>query len=633
VTLHRGKGEPVEAAYAVPIGSLGMLVIGAVTATANGRLGSGGVLALAAIVVTLAGLLAEPLTVLPLGVIGWFTVAAVSHPSYGELQAAGTGPAALVLAACAGGAAGVATIARRARSMKSRYRSIPAGSTLDVVTLDGAEQRPTGTSVQPSVTPRLATPSPARRWGARPTGISDRRLLLGLLSGSIGLPILTALLALGRGHLALVDDVLLYLVAVLLVTMIGGFWPAVLAAVAAALLLNWFFTPPVHTWTIEAPQNILALLLFVTSAVTVSSVVHLAARRHALATDRSLEAGTLLELAQTVLGGEDTPQAVLAHLAKSLQVNAELQEHIGAQWIRIAGVTGPGTPHLVAAGTYLRLAVYGDTTDLSPRLLDGFAAQAASACERQRLRIQAGQAEALAEGNRMRTALLTAVSHDLRTPLAAVKAAVSTLRQTDVAWTPENQADLLATIEEGADRLDTLIANLLDMSRLHTGALQPFLRPTALDEVAPLLVAGLEGGERLQFEIPDALPLLATDPGLLERALANLAANALRYSPPDRPPTLVATADRDLVMMRIVDHGPGISPAERIDAFEPFQQLGDQRTGTGVGLGLAVAKGFIEALGGRITAESTPGGGLTMCVDLPTAPPEPHPNNRTRAQQ
>jgi len=233
----------------------------------------------------------------------------------------------------------------------------------------------------------------------------------------------------------------------------------------------------------------------------------------------------------------------------------------------------------------------------------------------------------------MRTALLTAVSHDLRTPLAAVKAAVSTLRQTDVAWTPENQADLLATIEEGADRLDTLIANLLDMSRLHTGALQPFLRPTALDEVAPLLVAGLEGGERLQFEIPDALPLLATDPGLLERALANLAANALRYSPPDRPPTLVATADRDLVMMRIVDHGPGISPAERIDAFEPFQQLGDQRTGTGVGLGLAVAKGFIEALGGRITAESTPGGGLTMCVDLPTAGPEPHPNNRTRAQQ
>jgi two-component system sensor histidine kinase KdpD len=258
---------------------------------------------------------------------------------------------------------------------------------------------------------------------------------------------------------------------------------------------------------------------------------------------------------------------------------------------------------------------------MSSRLLEGFAAQAAAACERQRLRIQAGQAEALAEGNRMRTALLAAVSHDLRTPLASVKAAVSTLRQSDVAWTAEDEAALLATIEEGADRLDALISNLLDMSRIHTGALQPFVRPTALDEVAPLVVQAVDGGERLRFDIPEALPLLDTDPGLLERALANLVANALRYSPPDRPPILTATADADTLSVRVIDYGPGIPPDKRNDAFQPFQQLGDHRTASGVGLGLAVAKGFIEAVGGHITATSTPSGGLTMRIDLPIATP------------
>jgi two-component system sensor histidine kinase KdpD len=254
-------------------------------------------------------------------------------------------------------------------------------------------------------------------------------------------------------------------------------------------------------------------------------------------------------------------------------------------------------------------------------VLDGYAAQAAAAFERQRLRIQAGQAEALAEGNRMRTALLAAVSHDLRTPLAAVKAAVTTLRQTDVAWSTEDQAALLATIEEGADRLDSLIGNLLDMSRIQTGALQPFLRPTALDEVAPLVTRGLDGGDRLLLAIPDALPLLATDPGLLERALANLVANALRYSPPGRPPTLAAAASDSTVTVSVIDHGPGIAPDQRERVFEPFQQLGDQRTAGGVGLGLAVAKGFVDAVGGRITATTTRGGGLTMRVDLPVAAP------------
>jgi two-component system, OmpR family, sensor histidine kinase KdpD len=467
---------------------------------------------------------------------------------------------------------------------------------------------------------RGSTAAQQHHRGSTAAGIGGRRLLAGFALAAVTLPALTAVLAVSRAHLALVDEVLLYLLAVIVVTMVGGFWPAIFAAVAASLLLNWFFTPPVHTWTIEAPQNILALLLFVTVAVIVSSVVHLAARRHALANERAQEADTLLTLARTVLAGDDSPQAVLDHLRTSRGVRAVLEERSGERWVRVAGDQAePSAPALIPAGDDLRLLVDGDRTGLSEQLLEGYAAQTAAAFERQRLRIQAGQAEALAEANRMRTALLAAVSHDLRTPLASVKAAVSTLRQTDVAWTPEDQAALLATIEQGADRLDGLIGNLLDMSRVHTGALQPFIRPTALDEVAPLSVRGLAGGYRLRLGIPDELPLLATDPGLLERALANLVANALRYSPPNQPPSLTATTDGDMVIVAVVDHGPGIAPEDRERVFEPFQQLGDQGKGGGVGLGLAVAKGFVEAVGGRIAAESTPGGGVTMRLSLPTA--------------
>ena len=554
----------------LPVAFGGLLLIGVIAVAAQLR--GTPVLVLAGVLVAATSFVAEPLVALPLAVIGWFAEAGFDRTPYGDLHADGAVRAAVVLALTAAAAACAGT-ARR--------------GTLEAVNRRGA--------------------------------ISPRRLVAGLGLAAVLLPALTAVLAALRGHLALVDDLLLYLVVVLAVTIVGGFWPAVLAAVAAGLLLNWFFTPPVHTWTIDAPENMLALLLFVTVAVTVSSVVHLAAARSALAAERAREASTLLTLARTVLGGDDTPQAVLDHLSASLGVDAELREKSGGHWVRVAGVPLQHVDRQIDAGEQLRLLVAGNLTRINGRMLEGYAAQAAAAIERQRLRIQAGQAEALAEGNRIRTALLTAVSHDLRTPLAAVKAAVTTLRQTDVVWSAEDQASLLATIEEGADRLDSLIANLLDMSRIHAGSLSPFIRPTALDEVAPLVVHGLDGAQRLSVTIPDALPLLAADPGLLERALANLVANALRYSPADHPPTLTAQAGDGTVTVCVIDHGPGIAPEQREQVFEPFQQLGDQRTGGGVGLGLAVAKGFVEALGGRIVAATTPGGGLTMCVDLPTA--------------
>ena len=226
-----------------------------------------------------------------------------------------------------------------------------------------------------------------------------------------------------------------------------------------------------------------------------------------------------------------------------------------------------------AARADLVLVAGGQARPLTDRLLHGFAAQAAAALDRDRLRTQAAQAEALAEGNRMRTALLAAVSHDLRTPLASIKASVSTLRQTDVTWTEDDEAELLATIEVSSDRLDALIGNLLDMSRLTTGSLEPFLRPTAIDEVAPVALRGLDDGGRLQLMVPDDLPLVRTDPGLLERVLANLFANALTYSPPRTCPELRARQDADGVLLDIVDHGRGVPDGLKQQMFEPFERL------------------------------------------------------------
>src|SRR6202012_439240 len=237
---------------------------------------------------------------------------------------------------------------------------------------------------------------------------------------------------------------------------------------------------------------------------------------------------------------------------------AELTERAGGRWIRAAS-SNVGAAALPAAERIdirddLTLLVTGQGVSATPALLAGYAAQAAAALDRERLRTQAAQAEALAEGNRMRTALLAAVSHDLRTPLASIKASVSSLRQTDVQWTPADEAALLATIEQGADRLDALIGNLLDMSRLSTGSLQPFLRPTSIDEVAPVALRGLDAGGTVRMRVPDRLPLVRTDPGLLERVLANLFANALAYSPPGRPPVLRARETGDSVSLEIVDH-------------------------------------------------------------------------------
>jgi two-component system sensor histidine kinase KdpD len=603
-----------DGAFVLPIGFAALLVLGATAAGLHGRLGPAGVLAVAGLATALVSVVGEVRTTVPMAVIAWLTVSGFSGPPYAELQTTGHRAAVvgLVLAGCAAGPAATAAWWRRAMMR----RGVVERSTLEHVMHGDAD-----TEVAPPDGVDLWKP---RRVMDLASAIGRRRQTLGITLAAVGLPVATIVLAHFRGHLALVDDLLLYLVAVVGITLVGGFWPAVMAAVAASLLLNWFFTPPLHHWTIDSPQNLLALLLFVTVAVTVSSIVHLAARRAMTAERSRAESIALLGLARTVLGGHDTAADILDHLAEELAITAELQELTGGRWVRVA-VGGEATDEeagrVIDIRADLRLRLFGDDGgEVTARIVEGYAVQSAAALDRERLRIQASQAEMLAAGNRMRTALLAAVSHDLRTPLASVKASVSSLRQTDVVWSAQDQAELLATIEENADRLDALIANLLDMSRIQTGSLQPLLRPTSLDEIAPLAVRGLEAGS-FTLDIPDTLPLVVTDPGLLERALANLVANALRYSPADSPPRIAARVVAGHVVLDVIDHGPGVPAEMREQIFEPFQQLGDRRSSSGVGLGLAVARGFVESTGGAITAAPTPGGGLTMRVDLPTVTP------------
>ena len=594
----------LAAPLSLPAGFAALLVLGAAAALAGGQLPAAAVLISTAVIVTAACAVAELAAAPLLALAGWLTAIGFSGPPYGQLRPAGP------LAVPAIAVVGASALTGIAIRLLVRYSA--AGRRLGDVDRARATR---GT-----------------RSGGLPGAISTRRLLAGALLLA-GLPLLTLALTAARSHLDLTDDLLLYLVVVVAIAIVGGFWPAVAGAIGASLLINWYFTPPLHTLTIDQPRNLLALLLFVTVAVTVSSVVHLAARRAVQAARSSEEAASLLALAQTVLGGDDTPAAVLRHLTGTWHGRAELTEQAGASWVPVASSGTAPDGALVTITEIqpgLALEIAGQYPPMTARLLDGFAAQAAAALDRDRLRTQAAQAEALAEGNRMRTALLAAVSHDLRTPLASIKASVSTLRQTDVQWTADDEAALLATIEESANRLDALIGNLLDMSRLAAGSLQPFLRPTAVDEVAPVALLGLDGGARLQLPVPDGLPLMRTDPGLLERVLANLFANALAWSPPGRPPALEAHADGDEVVLEVVDHGRGVPGELKARMFEPFERLG-ARAGNGVGLGLAVVKGFVDAMGGSVTAADTPGGGLTIRVRLPAvhapaAAPQPAPS-------
>jgi two-component system, OmpR family, sensor histidine kinase KdpD len=461
-----------------------------------------------------------------------------------------------------------------------------------------------------------------RRARRLPAALSRRRRIAGFATAVIVLPALTALLS--AGGLSLTNDILVFLAATVGVSLVGGLWPALLSAVLGSLLLNYYFTPPIGRFTIAQGDNLLALAIFVTVALAVSWVVDTAARKTRQAAEAGADAQTLATVAGSVLRGDRPLTALMERLAETFTLSSVTLLDRGAVVASVGDkpCTSAGESDVeVKVDDDLVMLLCGRPLEASDRrIVEAFAAQAALALRQERLSAEAATAKPLAEADRMRTALLAAVSHDLRTPLASAKAAVASLRSGDIDFDEDDRVELLETADESLDRLIRLVTNLLDMSRLQTGALGVTAADIGAEEIVPRALDELgPAGRTVRLHIPDDLPYLHADPGLLERVLVNLTANALRHSPPEHPPIISASALGTSVEIRVVDQGPGIPEERWDDVFAAFQRLGDRDNHTGVGLGLALSRGLTEAMGGTLTPEETPGGGLTMTVSLPIA--------------
>ncbi|GAA0966428.1 sensor histidine kinase KdpD [Acrocarpospora macrocephala] len=498
------------------------------------------------------------------------------------------------------------------------------------------------TAMSGTIDVHMITHDEAKRGRRRPSrsraALTRTRRRAGWVMAVAGMPALAAALIPSRDALALPSETLLFLLMVIGVALIGGMWSAIAAAVGGSLLLNYYFAPPIHEWTISDPENILALVVFVLVAVMVSMIVDLAARRTRQAARAGAEAELLSTLAGHVLRGEAAVPSLLARMRESFGFRSvtvlERRPEAGQMpddrsdpqaWRILATAGGEPCTCPAVADTdvvideTLVLVARGKLLDASDRrVLEAFAAEVAVALRQERLRDEAEQAKPLAEADRMRTALLAAVSHDLRTPLASARAAVESLRNTGIAWSADDREELLATAAESLIKLGRLVENLLDMSRLQSGVLGPAPQPVSLADVLPRAIDDLGPlRDRVEGEISAEFPDIVADPALLERILANLMSNAVRYSPPDLKVLITASWHVDQAEIRIIDRGPGIPPEAHERVFMPFQRLGDRDNHTGVGLGLALSRGLAEAMGGTLLPEETPGGGLTMILTLP----------------
>jgi two-component system, OmpR family, sensor histidine kinase KdpD len=474
----------------------------------------------------------------------------------------------------------------------------------------------------------------ARGWRPRrersPLGL--RRRITGWVAAVL-LPVLaTGLGLLLDGDVSLSTDAVGYFLVIVIVALVGGLGPALAAAVLSGLLLNWFFTEPVFTLTIAETENLVTLLAMVVVAALVAIVVDRAARRTVQATEARTEAALLSSYARTVLLSPNPVDRLLSKVRENFGLTSvALLERTSGEWRRVACVgpspcDGPDDADVdIAVTPDVHLALCGRALPAEARgVLETVAGQALLALRQQRMATEAAEAKRRMETTELRTALLSAVGHDLRTPLTSIKAAVGSLRAPDLALSDEDTAELLADIEESADRLTGIVGNLLDSSRLATGAVRPRLRAVTYDEVVSRALAGLDGRSAVAVDVDERLPAVRADVGLLERVVANVVDNALRHGspgldravPPAEPPiALRASAHDDRVELRVVDHGRGLPKGRAEAVFAPFQRLGD--TKSGIGLGMSVARGFMDAMGGTIRTEDTPGGGLTVVLSLP----------------
>jgi len=534
----------------------------------------------------------------------------------------------------------------RRRPLTGLLSGLLAGGTVETRVVRGAGD------IDVQVVPR-ADPRPVAR-GTHPD-LGRARVGAGFMLAAL-LPVLLQLLLASFEH-SVATAVLIQLAGAVVVALVGGLWPAVVGALWSSVLVNYFSTPPLGDLAISDPQDFLSLGVFAGVSVAVAGVVDRSARRSKEAARAQAEAATLGDLALGASRADDTLEGILAEALDAFGVTgagvfsspegatagggtpsdstaAGSAGAGGRTWRLVAGAGNtaawmPGvtrqagtTAEVVDADTWLVL--FGkEVPATESRLLGAFAVHVQAQLERRQLAVSRREVLRLAEGNTMRTAILRAVSHDLRTPLAGIKLATGGLLQRTVTYTPEEQRELLETIDECTDRLDQLVGNLLDMSRITADSVRPMLGPVRWSDVVATALRGLPDGE-VRVELPANMPTVEADPVLLERVVANIVENAVKYAPGTGITVTGASDGLGAATLdgypsgelRIIDHGAGVPARTVVEIFQPFQRLDDRPRATGVGLGLAVADGFVKAMGGTLTAQETPGGGLTMVIAL-----------------
>ena len=480
----------------------------------------------------------------------------------------------------------------------------------------------------------VAVDPPASHWSAPapPVALSPARLAAGwVLAFVLTVGVTLANLALGDPTAYLSTAIMSFVLAVVIVALVGGLWPALATAVVGTLLLNWFFTAPIHTLSITEPKNIFLLIVFVLVAALVAQVVDGAVRRLRESQAARRHAQLMTELARSVIREGIGIQEILEQIATTF----------GQDGVALATVDGTDLVAEYETGVAIKSVTLADEafalddrhvlalegrplTSSEQQLLEAYSGRLVSLMTQSQLNEARTQAHQLEAANAVRTALLTAVSHDLRTPLATIKTAVSGLLLDDVALPRDAQVELLRTIEASSDRLDRIVADLLDMSRIHTNRLEvkavtvgpADLVSQTLHHMDPSLIPN-----DLEVHVPRELPAITTDAALMERVLENLISNAAKHT--DGGVTIDATQDGERILIRVIDYGPGLGDESKEHLFTPFTRFGDTTNSHGLGLGAAVARGLAEGVGGTLTADDTPRGGLTMVLSLPltiTAP-------------
>ncbi|KFC17204.1 Osmosensitive K+ channel histidine kinase KdpD [Cutibacterium acnes HL201PA1] len=447
--------------------------------------------------------------------------------------------------------------------------------------------------------------------------LSTRRRIAGFAVLAVFGPLLTWLLVSSRSPEALTTDVLAYELLAVVVALVGGAFPSLIAALASGFALDYFFTKPFYTVTVNEPLHLVALLLYLLTAALVSVVVDRAARKTRVARRTAAESGLLQSVAGLVLRGEDAVESLLSRATEAFGLSGARLMTDGKVVANWGTTSDQVTEHRIDDHTVVEF--HGPEPDASERrLMSVIAAQLGTALEQRQLEETAKAVEPLAATDRVRTALLSAVGHDLRRPLAAATAAVSGLRSEWSKLSDQDRADLLETADEALSQLANLVTDLLDVSRLQSGVLGVSVMPVDPAEVImPALDELSLGPADVEIDLGSDVPEMVADPALLQRVVVNLLSNALRYEPAGSRVRLAESSFANQVEIRVIDHGPGIPEDRRDDVMVPFQRLGDTDSSVGLGLGLALSKGFVEGMDGTLALEDTPGGGLTMVISLP----------------